>query len=335
MLDRRRIELMAVAKDAVGRFLGMAPANFAFLTNATGAVDAVIRSLPLEPGDELLTTTHVYNAVRLGLRHVAARAGGTYRELELPMPMASPRDIVKTVEAALSPRTRLLVIDHITSPTAVIMPVKEIVAMCAARGLDVLIDGAHAPGMIQLDVEAIGAAYYAGNLHKWVSAPKGAAFLWVRPDRQAGIHANTISHNYDQGFAFEFSWQGTRDITPWLCARDAIEFFEQRFGWSAVTRHNHEMALWAQAMLVRRWGVEPATPVDGSMIGSMATMPLPEGARTFPSTDAFQALLYSRHHIEVPVIDWGGRWWLRASCHVYNNAEEYERLGDAVLDLLG
>ena len=225
--------------------------------------------------------------------------------------------------------------DHVTSPTAVVFPVEAIVKAAAQRGIDVLIDGAHAPGMLDLDVAALGAAYYTGNLHKWVCAPKGAAFLWARPDRQAQLHPNTISHHLGQGFSAEFAWQGTRDITAWLCARDAIEFMD-RLGWPRVREHNHRLAAWAQATLCGRLGVTPATPADGSMLGSMATIALPATARQqFATTAALQAALYQRHGIEVPVIDWGGRWWFRVSCQVYNAPWHYQRLAQALADLLG
>src|SRR3954467_11181002 len=207
---RRRLELSDAAKAPVGRWLGMRPDDFGLVTNATEGVNAVLHSLTFRPGDELLTTNHVYNAVRQAIKFTCARTGATSREAAVPMPVRSPADHVDAVVGALSDRTRLVVIDHVTSPTATVFPVEQIVRDCAARGVDVLIDGAHAPGMVPLDIEAIGAAYYAGNLNKWAFAPRGAAFLWVRPDRQAAIHPAVISHHYGEGFASEFSWQGTR-----------------------------------------------------------------------------------------------------------------------------
>ena len=248
-------------------------------------------------------------------------------------PIGSPGQVVEAIAAALGERTRLLVVDHVASPTAIVFPLAEIIELCRSRGVDVIVDGAHAAGMLDLDVTALSPAYYTSNLHKWVCAPKGAAFLWVRPDRQRGIHPNTISHFLDEGFATEFGWQGTRDISAWLSAPESIRFME-RFGWPSVRRHNHEMATWAQVVLTRRWGVEPATPLDGSMLGSMVSVELPPGVRRrFDEPEAFRARLYDDHLIEIPVIDWDARWWVRASCQVYNTPEQYERLADAVIRL--
>ncbi|MCH8151799.1 MAG: aminotransferase class V-fold PLP-dependent enzyme [Planctomycetes bacterium] len=331
-LERRRDEMLGGAKQAVAQFINAEPKDFGFVTNATGGVNAVLRSLQFGRGDELVTTSHVYNAIRQAMRHAADRSGATVVEVKIPLPIASPDVVVGAVTAALTGRTRLVVIDHITSPTAILFPVETILAACAARGIDVLVDGAHAPGMVDLNVGQLNASYYTANLHKWVCAPKGSAFLWVRPDKQGGIHPNTISHFLGEGLAKEFGWQGTRDITAWLCAKDAIDFMGG-FGWDQVRRHNHELATWVQALLSRQWGVEPSTPLDGSMLGSMVTVGLPDGARRHESTAALQAKLFDRFHIEVPIIEWDDRWWVRASCQVYNTADQYERLGDAVVEL--
>lgn len=333
-LNRRRDELLGQARTAVGRFVGARAEDLGFVTNATGAVNAVVRSLPLREGDELVTTTHAYAAVRQTLRYAARRAAARLVEAPVPFPLRGPDEVAGAVAGVLTPRSRLLVVDHVTSPTAVQFPVRRLVELGAEHGLDVLVDGAHAPGMLDLDVEGLGAACYAGNLHKWVCAPKGAAFLWVRPDRQQEIHPNTISHFLDEGFEREFSWQGTRDVTACLGAADAIEFMG-RFGWPAVRRHNHRMATWAQEMLADRWGVEPATPRDGSLLGSMATVLLPPALQERSTAEELQQELYSGHRIEVPVVEFGGRRWVRVSCQVYNRAADYERLAGAVLDLCG
>ncbi len=332
LLDRRRNALLAEAKLAVGGFVGADAGDFGFVTNATGGVNAVLRSLRLDAGDELVMTDHVYNACRQTVRFIERESGAEAIEVAVGLPVNGPDEIVDSIAGALSDRTRLVLIDHIGSSTAVVFPVRRIIELCGERGIDVLIDGAHAPGMVELDVAGLGAAYYTGNLHKWVCAPKGAAFLWVRPDRQSGVHPNTISHFLDEGLAEEFQWQGTRDITAWLCAPDAIDFMRQ-FGWDEVRRHNHELAVWAQGMHSRRWQVPASTPADGSMLGSMSTLPLPGGLRErFADSTALQQRLYDVDRIEVPVIEWNDRWWVRVSCQVYNEREQYERLGEAVLE---
>jgi isopenicillin-N epimerase len=337
--ERRGTAMLARARNAVAPFIGAKADNFAFVTNATAGINAVLRSRRFEEGDELLTTTHVYNAVRQTMKHLAERSGATYGEIDIPLPLSGDDEILRVIEHALTPRTRLLCIDHITSPTAVIFPVKRIVKACADRGVDVLIDGAHAPGMLALNIEAIGAAYYAGNLHKWACAPIGAGFLWVRPDRQPGIHPPVISHFLDQGFQQEFGWQATRDVTPWLCVEDALTWMG-RLGWDRIMQHNHQMAVWMQAMLCERWTVRSATPLDGRMLGSMATVPLP-GQETlrkrFETFKHVAAALFERDRIEVPIIEWGAspsRWWTRPCCQIYNRPEQYVHLADAVLRLV-
>jgi isopenicillin-N epimerase len=335
-LDRCRGDLLNEAKSAVGSFIGATPDNFGFVTNATNGINAVMRSLDFQPGDDLLTINHVYNAVRMTMRHLAERSGAKAIEAHVPFPIDSPQVVMDVVERHITLGTKLLIIDHITSPTALVLPITELNALCEARGIDLLVDGAHAPGMVNLDIEALGGdggrppAYYAGNLHKWGCAPMGTAFLWVRPDRQRGIHPTTISHFLDQGLADEFAWQGTRDISGWLAAPAAIAYMNE-FGWDRVRQHNHQLAVWVMHMLCEAWGVEPTSPRDGSMLGSMVTLPLPQGVRErFDAPEQLQAMLYDKHSIEVPIIDWNGSWWIRASCQVYNMCEQYERLADAV-----
>jgi isopenicillin-N epimerase len=337
VIARRRLELIDAAKEQVGRWLGMKPNDFGLVTNATEGVNAVLHSLRFSPGDELLTTTHVYNAVRQAMKFTSARSGASYREVAVPMPVRSPDDIAEAVVGAVSDRTRLVVIDHVTSPTATIFPVRRIVRACAARGVDVLIDGAHAPGMVPLDVESIGAAYYAGNLHKWAFAPRGAAFLWARPDRQAAIHPAVVSHHYGEGFASEFSWQGTRELSAWFAVPTALEFTRQ-LGGDAVREHNHAMATWAHRMIVDRMkDAEPIVPLDASMLGSMAAVRLPRkfAERSDSELLSLQQVLYTRHRIEVPLMRLDpDTVLLRVSCQVYNTRGQYERAVDVVRGLL-
>lgn len=331
ILGRRCAELVEQAKAPVGQWLGMSTADFGFVTNATEGINAVIRSFPLSAGDELLTTDHVYHAVRQTMRLAARRAGATLREIPVALPVASAEQIAATVLSALSPRTRLLVIDHVTSPTAMIFPVERITAACRERGVAVLVDGAHVPGMLPLNVAAIGAAYYAGNLHKWTCAPKGSAILWVDPGRQAQVHPTTVSHYLDEGFAREFGWQGTRDLGAWLAVPAALRFM-QEFGWAQIQAHNHQMARWAHEMLTRRFSVEPITPLDGSLLGSMAAVRLPPRLAVLRGEPlaALQQRLYTEFQIEVPLMRWNEQTLLRVSCQLYNSPAEYEHLADVI-----
>lgn len=331
VIARRGPELLDAVKRDVGAWLGMQTEDFGLVTNATEGVNAVLRSLRLAPGDELLTTTHVYNAVRQAMRYVAGESGAGYREIDLLLPAASEQQVIETVLSGISGKTRLLVIDHVTSPTALVFPIEQIIAGCTERGVDVLVDGAHAPGMLPLNVQSTGAAYYAGNLHKWACCPKGSAFLWARPDRQARVHPLVISHLFEQGFAKEFSWQGTRDLAAWLAVPRALEFMVD-LGWERVMEHNHAMAVWANHMLCQRWGVISISPPVGRMLGSMATVPLPAPLDHLPAQEVppLQQRLYSEFRVEVPIVHWGGRNFVRPCCQVYNSPADYQRLGDVI-----
>jgi len=334
--DRNRTEMINRAKEPVARFVGTSPEDIGFVTNTTEGINGILRSIEFKPGDELLTTDHVYNAIRQTMRFTARRAGATYTEMEIPLPISGLDEVSELIRAALSDRTRLVVIDHITSPTAAVLPIKPIIDACQDRGIDVIVDGAHGPGMLPLDLESLGCAYYVGNLHKWVCAPPGAAFLWARKDKQQDLHPAVISHFLDEGMSAEFDWQGTRDFTPWLTAAYAIEWFEQQFGWDHVRQHNHDLACWVHAMLADRWGTELATPIDGSMLGSMACIALPERFKSLVD-EAWRVpgFLYDRCQIECPVNECQGRWWIRPSCQVYNTPDQYERFADAVMGVGG
>jgi isopenicillin-N epimerase len=334
MIGRRGAELIAEAKISVGETFGMKPANFGFVTNATEGVNAVLRSFKLSPGDELLTTNHVYHAVRQTMKQAARQSGATCREVAIPLPVASSQQICDLILDAVSPRTRLLVLDHVTSPTALVFPMKQIVDGCRKLNVQVMADGAHAPGMLVLNVEEINADYYTANLHKWACAPKGTAFVWVAPKHQAAVHPAVISHDLDGGFAKEFAWQGTRDLSSWLTAPTAIAFMAQ-LGWDNVRRYNHQLATWAHQMLVDKWRVEPISPLDGSLLGSMATVRLPGSLARLDGAEAtrFQQSLYTHFGIELPLVGFDGCMMIRVACQVYNLPSEYERLANVILDL--
>jgi len=332
MLGRRWRELLAPSRARVAEFLGMSPGSFGFVTNATEGVNTVLRSVRLGAGDRLVTTSHVYNAVRNAMKDRAAACGAEYVEVAVPLPVADPSDVTAAVVAALDGKTRLVVVDHVTSATALVFPVAEVVRECRARGIEVLVDGAHAPGMLDFRVEDLGCDYWTGNLHKWCCAPNGTAVLWVAPERARDIKPATVSHYLDEGFDAEFDWQGTRDMAAWMVAGDAIDFMAA-LGWDAVRRHNDQMARWVQRMLCGRWEVEPVSPADGRMLGSMCTVPLPTEIRArFESPLAFQEALYAQHRIEVPIIDFDGRWHARPSAQVYNRAAQYDLLAQAVIE---
>ena len=335
LLGRRIRELLAPSRARVGEFLGMSPGSFGFVTNATEGINSVLRSLEFRPGDELLTTSHVYNAVRNAMKFRARQCGAAYVECPLELPIPSPDDMVAAIAAAITPRTRLAVIDQVSSATALVFPIHRIAALCRERGVELLVDAAHVPGMLPVDVESLGCTDWTGNLHKWCCAPKGTAVLWVAPERRHDVKPVNVSHFLDDGLAEEFDWQGTRDMAAWMAAGAAIDFMGE-FGWDRVRDHNHRMATWAQRMLCERWQLDPVSPLDGTLLGSMCTVPVPPEIRTrFSRWEDFQETLYRSHRIEVPVIDFGGRWHVRPSAQVYNTADQYELLAQAVLEESG
>jgi isopenicillin-N epimerase len=333
-LGRRSAEIIAEAKRPLAELLRVRPEDLGFVTNATEGVNAVLQSIPVGPGDELLTTTHVYNAIRQAMRCVAGHIGAVYRELDIPIPVTSADDIARRIIAALTGRTKLLVIDHITSPTALIFPVGQIVAACNERGVEVLVDGAHAPGMLELDLAGLNPTYYAGNLHKWVCAPKGSGFLYVRPDRQADIHPCIVSHYFATDFVREFNWQGTRDFSSWFSVPAAIEFMSN-LGWSRVRAYNHALTNWAHSMLAERWRVQPISPLRGEVLGSMVSLRLPAPLAHLSDVEAkrIQHLLYHEHRVEAPIMQWNGHTLIRPCAQIYNSPDDYERLAAGIEQL--
>jgi isopenicillin-N epimerase len=328
--------LLDEARATLADFVGADAGDLAFVPNVTSGVNAVLRSIPIRAGDEVLVTDQAYGACRNALDFAAGRAGATVRVVPVPFPLAGPDDVLEAVVGAVGPRTRLALLDHVSSPTGVVFPLARLVAELAARGADTLVDGAHAPGMLPLDLRAIGAAYYAGNCHKWLCAPKGAAFLHVRRDRQAWVRPLTISHGATSPrtdrsrFHLEFDWTGSDDPTAYLCVAESIRFLGALLpgGWPALMAENHALALEARDVLGQALGVAAPTPDD--MIGALAALPLPDG----PSV-ALQETLLARFGIEVPIIPWPlppGRL-VRVSCQLYNTRAQYERLATALVEL--
>ncbi len=338
-LDRELEGYLDEARAALAAFVGADADDLAFVPNATTGVNTVLRALEFVPGDEILVTDHAYNACRNAVEYVAARAGATVVVAPVPFPLADPAEVTRAVLARVTRFTRLVLVDHVTSPTGIVLPVAEIARGLEGSGIDLLVDGAHAPGMLPLDVDALGAAYYAGNAHKWLCAPKGAAFLWVRRDRQADVRPLTISHGWNAArtdrsrFRLLFDWTGTDDPTPYLCIPESLRFVGSLLpgGWAELRERNRALALEARALLCDALGVAP--PAPESMLGSLATVPLPpseDGSLT--GRDPYQRHLLDAYGIEVPVFAWPRppRRWLRVSAQLYNRRAHYERLAQAL-----
>jgi isopenicillin-N epimerase len=336
---------LAMARAALAALLGSAADDLAFVPNATTGVNTVLRSLRFAPGDELLTIDHTYNACRNVLDFVAAQHGAKVVVAPIPFPIDGPDLVVERVLGAVTTRTRLLLIDHVTSPTGLVLPVERLVPALHARGIDTLVDGAHAPGMLPLQLDRLGAAYYTGNCHKWLCAPKGAALLHVRRDRQAAIRPLVLSHGANSPrqdrsrFRLEFDFVGTADYTPYLCVPAAIEFLAGLLpgGLPALQRHNHELMRHGRDRLCEVLGVPP--PAPDSMLGSLAAVPLPW--RDAPGVgplglDPLQVALHDRHGIEVPVMRWATPRLrlLRISPQIYHSRRQYDHLAACLRDEL-
>jgi isopenicillin-N epimerase len=324
----------------LAEFVSCDPDDLAMVPNVTTGVNAVLRSLPLAPGDELLTTSHAYNACRNALAFVAERTRARVVIASVPFPLASGDEIVDAILAHVGPRTRLALVDHVTSPTGLVFPIERLVPALAARGVDTLVDGAHGPGMVAVDLDALGAAYYVGHGHKWLCAPKGAAFLHVRRDRQATVRPTVISHGATatgrSRFRLEFDWPGTVDPTPALCLPDAIHFLGSLLdgGWSALRARNRALALDARRRLCGALDVPAPCPDD--LVGALVSLPIADGASLPSGTtgmlDPLQTTLFERFALDVLVAPFPAppHRILRVTAHAYNTPDDYERLAHAL-----
>ena len=322
---------MRAAAAEVAAFLGVRGDDLAFVPNATAAVNAVLRSFPLRAGDEVLVTDQGYGGVTNVARYVTRGVGATLREVRLPPAAEGPDAVVAAVAAALGPATRLLVVDHVTSGSALVLPLARIAAECRARGVVVLADGAHGPGHLALDVAALGVDFYAANLHKWALAPRSCGVLWVAPERQADLHAHVVSWGLDQGMAAEFDWLGTGDPTIALCAPEGLRML-QEWGAADVYARNHEVAWAGGRLLAEAWGT--TVPAPEEMVGAMVSVPTPPVfGRTDEDAWALRGRLLHEHGIEVSVRAAAGGTAVRICAHVYTEPAEVERLAGAVLEL--
>ncbi|MFI4980624.1 MAG: aminotransferase class V-fold PLP-dependent enzyme [Nevskiales bacterium] len=311
------------AAAQLGKFVGAAAKDIAFVENATTGCNAVLRSLRLAPDDEIVVLSHGYGAVRNTVRYVTERAGARMIEAVVPFPRPLPEAIVANLAAVLTARTRLAVLDHITSSSALVLPLARMVAVCHAAGVPVLVDGAHGPGQVTLDLTALGADWYAGNCHKWLCAPKGCAFLHARADRQEELHPVTISHGYGKGFLEEFDWTGTWDPSAYLSVTDAIDF-HQRLGGAALRARNAALAAEGATLIAGRLATE--TGAGNELSGSMGVVRLPlAGAATAERAQALRRRMLAAG-TDVPLHVQADAVWLRLSAAAYNELDDYVKL---------
>jgi isopenicillin-N epimerase len=343
---------MDAARDEVAAFISADPEGLVFLPNATAAVSTILRSLRFEPGDELLTTNHEYNAVLNAQAEVARLSGARVVMARLPLEIESDDEVVEAVVAAATPRTRLAIVSHVTSPTATILPIERIVRELEARGIDTLVDAAHAPGMVPVDVEALNPAYWTADGHKWLCGPKSSGLLVVRPDRRDRIRPLVVSHGFNDvregrpRLLKEFDWQGTRDLSPYQALPVALRTLAGLHpdGWPGLMRANHDLVVEGRATVAAAVGVRPRIPE--SMLGSMAMLRLPIEPMPDAEIDALKASCVRDHRIEVPIFGWPvpaarrsanalpDAVVCRISAQRYNELADYERLGRVAAEIL-
>jgi isopenicillin-N epimerase len=325
-LARRFEELIGAARAALAEYVGSDPDDLVFVPNATAGVNIAARALGLAAGDEVLSTDLEYGALDLTWQHVCGDAGARYVRTPIPLPIESGAEIVEAIWAGVGPRTRVLFVSHHTSGTALTLPVSELCRRAREVGIRTVVDGAHVPGHVELDLRTVEPDYYAGNCHKWLCAPKGAAFLYVRRELQQDVHPLVIGWGYegdDPGFLSRHEQQGTRDPAAYLTVPAAIEW-QREHDWDVVRGRCHELARRARNEL----GLEPLTPDSPGFYGQMVSLRLPDGA-----PDDLQERLYDEHRIEIPTFERGTRRLIRASFQGYNDAGDLERL-KAALDVL-
>lgn len=335
--------LLDEARQALAALIAADPADLALVPNVTTALSSVLRSRSFAPDDEILTTDHAYLSCANLLDFVARGTGARVVTATVQVPVTDPGAVVEAVLARVTPRTRLAVLDHITSPTGIVFPIAALVERLAARGIDTVVDGAHAPGMLPLDVRAIGAAYYAGDCHKWLCSPRGSGFLHVRRDRQEGLHPAVISRGYGVANAgrprlhLEFDWLGTADPTPLLCIPDAIRFLSGLLpgGLPELFARNHALVVEGARRMAEGSSLTRLAP--DSMAGSMIAFQLPDAPEPTPDGAAasLQRQFYDEHRLDVAVTPWPAAQSrvLRVSAQVYNSIDDFVRVGAALQSL--
>jgi isopenicillin-N epimerase len=352
-------DLLDWTRSELASYVEVDADDLALMTNTTAAVNTVLRSLQFDRGDEVIATDHAYNATLNALRYAAARSVAKVVIAHIPFPLASPDEAFEAIMGAVTPRTKLAVIEHVTSPTALVLPLERLVPALAERGVDVLVDGAHGPGMLPLRIAELAPAYYAGSGHKWLCAPKGSGFLWVRRDRQALIKPLAISNGSNDTrmdrsrFRLEFDWGGTIDPSAWLTVPAVIDCIAETVsgGWPMARKSNHALAVAGRAMLCEALRTEAPAPTE--MIGSMASVLLPGGpwsrSDALSRIGTIESALRGRR-FEVPLVPWPSPWLvdsgdlpestqfellIRVSAQVYNYLGQYERLASILAGFAG
>jgi Selenocysteine lyase len=329
-LGRRFTDLMRESRTALAAHVHTDPDNLVYVPNATTGLNIVARSLQLNPGDEILTTDHEYGALDRTWRFLCRKSGAVYQPVPIPLPVTTAEDFIERVWAGVTPRTRVVFLSHITSPTALIFPVKEICRRARDAGIVSIIDGAHTVGQIPLNLEEIGADFYSSNLHKWMCCPKGSAFLYARREMQPLVEPLVVSWGYESEkpsasrFIDEQEWTGTRDIAAYLTTPEAIGFFEEHH-WDEVRAKCHTLAQYAREQIAALADLSPLSPNSTEWYMQMVTVPLQPCDH-----EQLKTRLYDEFRIEVPTIKWQDKPYVRVSVQAYNTQEDVDRLVEAL-----
>lgn len=330
-LGRRADSLLDNARAAIGTYLNADPADLIFVPNATIGINTVVRSLNLQPGDEILATDHEYGAVDYTWQFMCGKTGAKYIRHPVPLPVTSAEAFVESLWSQVTPRTKIIAISHITSPTALIFPVAEVCRRARAAGIMTIIDGAHVPGQIPLDITALDPDFYSGNFHKWLCAPKGSAFLYARREHHPMVEPLVISWGWlpDSTFVSRNQWQGTRDIASFLSVPAAIEF-QAAHNWDAVRAQCHELVRAARNQLAEMTGLTPIAPDSSDWFAQMATIPVPPYDPL-----VLKQRLYDEFCVEIPTMTWNDKQYVRVSFQGYNTADDLESLMSALSEIFG
>jgi len=336
-LGREIDGLLRQSRQALGEYLDAAADDLVYIPNATHGVNIVARSLALQPGDEILTTDHEYGACDYNWEFVCKKTGATYIHQPIPLPVQSEDEIIEQFWQGVTLRTKVIYLSHITSPTALRLPVEQICQRARQAGIWTLVDGAHAPGQIPLDLKAVGADFYTGNCHKWLLSPKGAAFLYARREAQPLIEPLIVSWGYHataettsgSQFIDYLQWTGTRDPAAALSVPSAIQFMRDH-NWDKVRRECHALLRQAVERICALTDMPPLYPLDSDFYSQMAIAPLPLSA----DLTSLKSRLYDEYQVEVPLIQWQDRKFVRISIQGYNTPSDVDALLEALGELL-
>ena len=339
--ERDYIPLMKGAVGKLSEFINADSEGLVFVKNTTEGVNTVLRSLDLKPGDEIIVTNHSYQACWNAVDFVTERSDAKTVVVDIPFRVKNEEEVVDLIMDKVTGKTVLAMIDTVTSATGLRMPFEKLVRDIQGAGVDVLLDAAHGPGIVPLDLIAMDAAYCTGNCHKWICTPKGSAFLHIREDRKSLVRPLSISHGHSfegtdqEKFEYEFGWPGTQDPTAWLCIPHAIEFLGSLLdgGWQEIMDHNRELAIQGRRILCGALGTSP--PVPDSMVSSIAAVEMPGEGDVGPMSlegDPYHNFLLDEFGIQVPVFPWRhhNKRYIRISAQLYNDVEEYEFLADCL-----